>query len=156
MEYYPWPIMRLADLYLLYAEAINEAEGPGGPRRNELFAHIDFVRERAGLQGVQQSWDTYTDNKKYENQNGMREIIRQERMIELALEGQRFWDIRRWKTAMEEFDLVEGLRVYESDPEKYYQPAPLFKQTFSIRDYFWPIQDSYIENNPNLVQNIGW
>lgn len=157
INYYPWPIMRLADLYLLYAEAINEAEGPEGTHQNELFNYIDMIRARAGLEGVKKSWDTYTSNTKYQTQLGMRQIIHQERLIELALEGQRFWDIRRWKEAPDHYKRVlEGWKLNEGDPAKFYQKIPLIKQNFAIKDYFWPIQDSYIENNRNLVQNIGW
>jgi hypothetical protein len=154
---YPWPIMRLADLYLLYAEAINESEGPNGSNSGEMFKYIDLVREKAGLEGVKYSWDNYANTKKYENQSGMRQIIHRERMIELSLEGQRFWDLRRWKEAPDEFakDIV-GYALSESDPAKFYTRTILAKQPYPIKNYFWPIRTSYIENNPNLVQNIGW
>jgi hypothetical protein len=154
---YPWIILRLADLYLLYAEAINEVEGPDGPNSAELFKYIDSVRVKAGLKGVKYSWDNYADNKKYNNQEGMRAIIHRERLIELFFEGQRFWDLRRWKKAPAEYAKpVEGFKISASKPEEYYQRIFLAQQQFSIRDYFWPIQTSYIEQNPNLVQNIGW
>lgn len=157
INYYPWPILRLADLYLLYAEAINEVEGPNGPNSAEMFAYVDAVRERAGLKGVKYSWSTHTANPKYQTQIGMRQIIHQERLIELAMEGQRFWDIRRWKEAPDHYrNLIESWKISESEPGKFYQKVPLFKQTFGIKDYFWPIKNSYIENNRNLVQNIGW
>jgi hypothetical protein len=154
---YPWPVMRLGDLYLLYAEALNESEGPGGPNSGEIFKYIDLVREKAGLEGVKYSWDNYTNTKKYENQSGLRQIIHRERLIELSLEGQRFWDLRRWKEAPDEFakDIV-GYSLYEDDPAKFYQRVILAKQSYPVKNYFWPIRTSYIENNPNLVQNIGW
>ncbi len=162
---YAWPIMRLSDLYLLYAEAINEVEGPNGPNSAELFNHIDLVRERAGLKGVKESWDTYTNNAKYETKEGMREIIQRERLIELAFEGHRFWDIRRWKTAPAEYhrplqgwnmmvSVIDGTE--EEVNRMMYQPQLLLEQKFGIRDYFWPIRTGDIEINPNLVQNIGW
>jgi hypothetical protein len=154
---YSWPLIRLADLYLLYAEAINEVEGPNGANSAELFKYIDLVRKQAGLEGVKYSWDTYTDNKKYDNQDGMREIIRRERLIELSLEGQRFWDIRRWKTALTEYAKgIKGYIITEKDPAKFYQPVLLAEQKFAIKDYFWPIAISVIENNRNIVQNTGW
>jgi hypothetical protein len=154
---YPWPILRLADLYLLYAEAINEVEGPNGPNSANLFQYIDEVRKKGGLEGVKYSWNNYANNKKYENQTGMRQIIHRERLIELSLEGQRFWDLRRWKEAPEEYRKgIEGFKINEKDPEKFYRPQVLSQQEFSIKDYFWPIQTAVIEQNPNLVQNIGW
>lgn len=156
-EYYPWPIMRLADLYLLYSESINELEGPNGANSSELFTYIDLVRERAGLKGVKYSWDYFGSTKKYETQQGMREIIHRERLIELALEGQRYWDIRRWKTAPVYYQTpIEGWDVSQSSPELFYHPIILLNQKFFMKDYFWPIKESYIENNRNLVQNIGW
>jgi hypothetical protein len=157
MTFYPWPIIRLADLYLLYAEAINEAEGPNGANSSELFKYIDLVREAAGLEGVKYSWDNYTDSQKYNDQEGMRQIIRRERLIELSLEGQRFWDLRRWKKVTEEYAKgIKGYKINESDPAKFYQQVLLFDQKFAFRDYFWPIATSVIENNRNIVQNIGW
>jgi hypothetical protein len=157
---YLWPMIRLTDLYLLYAEAINEAEGPNGPNSVEMFANIDAVREKNGLKGVKYSWDNYaisTDANKYTTQSGMREIIQRERLIELSLEGHRFWDIRRWKTAPAEYAKnIKGLKVRSRNVREYYTVITLMEQNFSIRDYFWPIRLSYLEENPNLVQNTGW
>jgi len=162
---YPWPIMRLSDLYLLLAEAINEAEGPDGPNSAEMFDYINRVRARAGLKGVKESWDAYAISPKYKTPDGMQQIIRQERMIELSFEGQRFWDIRRWKTAPDLYRTpVEGwfmnvsnIDGTESETSRiFYTPQFLLQQTFGIRDYFWPIKSSDIDVNPNLVQNIGW
>ncbi len=155
---YPWPMIRLADLYLLYAEAINESEGTTGTHSSDLFFYIDAVRERAGLPGIKESWDYYSNAPgRYDSQAGMRQIIQRERLIELSFEGQRFWDLRRWKTAPAEYEKgIYGFKVTASRPAEYYQKILLSEQTFSLRDYFWPIQIALIEQNPNLVQNIGW
>lgn len=157
---YTWPIMRLADLYLLYAEAINESEGPNGANSSELFEYIDRIRTKAWLRGVKYSYDNYASSDvrtKYDNQTGMRAIIHRERLIELSLEGQRFWDLRRWKEAPAEYSKgIEGYKITESDPTLFYKRIILHDQVFSLKDYFWPIQISNIEQNPNLVQNIGW
>jgi hypothetical protein len=154
---YPWPLIRLSDLYLLYAEAINEVEGPDGPGSNEMFKYIDMVRARAGLKGVKESWDRYANSPKYNNQAGMRNIIQQERMIELAFEGHRFWDIRRWKTAYNIYQTpIVGWNTKENESELFYQPVPVYRQNFGSRDYFWPIRNSDITQNPKLKQNIGW
>lgn len=156
--YYPWPIIRLADLYLLYSEAINEAEGPNGPHSNDLFTYIDLVRERANIPNVKTAWDTFSNAPgKYTTQAGMREIIHRERLIELSFEGQRYWDLRRWKEAPAEYAKgIYGYKVTASKPSDYYQLIKLSNQTFGLKDYFWPIQTSLIEQNPNLVQNLGW
>ncbi|WP_298647303.1 RagB/SusD family nutrient uptake outer membrane protein [uncultured Proteiniphilum sp.] len=155
---YPWPMLRLADLYLLYAEAINESEGPNGAHSNEMFFYIDAVRSRAGLPGVKEAWDEYSNSPgRYNTQAGMRQIIQRERLIELSFEGQRFWDLRRWKTAPSEYEKgIYGFKVTASRPQDYYQKILLAEQNFALKDYFWPIQTGLIEQNPNLVQNIGW
>lgn len=151
---YPWPLIRLSDLYLLYAEALNEANGSTG----EILYYLNRVRHRAGLPSVEQSWSEHSINpNKYETQNGLREIIHQERLIELAFEGQRFWDLRRWKKAATELNKpIMGWNVGQSYPESYYVPTLIWNQRFQLRDYFWPIKDSYITQNRNLVQNLGW
>lgn len=155
---YPWPMLRLSDLYLLYAEAINESEGPNGAHSSDLFHYIDVVRTRAGLPGVKEAWDEYSNSPgRYNTQAGMRQIIQRERLIELSFEGQRFWDLRRWKAAPSEYEKgIYGFKVTAGKPEDYYQKILLAEQSFALKDYFWPIQTGLIEQNPNLIQNIGW
>src|SRR5690606_17806556 len=95
IESYPWPIIRLGDVYLLYAEALNETG-----KQAEALVYLNRIRERAGLGTVESSWTNFSDNPtKYQDQEGLREIIHQERMIEMAFEGSRYWDLKRWKTA---------------------------------------------------------
>ena len=156
--WFPWPVIRLTDLYLLYAEALNEAEGPNGAHRDELFRYLDAVRERAGIPDVKDSWDNYSNNPGYyDTQYGMRSIIHRERLIELTFESQRFWDIRRWKEAPAEYQKgIYGYTVTGSSPEDYYVRKLIASQTFGLKDYFWPIYNYYLERNPNLVQNLGW
>src|SRR3546814_8555994 len=102
-EDYPLPVIRLADLYLLYAEALNEAQGPG----SEALDYIDRVRTRAGVDGVAESWSAYSNNPtKYTNKEGLREIIHRERLIELAIEGHRHVCLRRWKETVEEVHMT--------------------------------------------------
>lgn len=151
---YPWPLMRLADLYLLYSECLNEVSGPGA----EVFEYLDKVRSRAGIPGVVDAWTNFSTNPaKVTTQNGVREIIQRERLNELAFEQQRFWDLRRWKLAITEMNkTVAGWNVYGSTTETYYRPTNLFQQRFGIKDYFWPIAQGERDVNTNLVQNIGW
>ncbi|SER66499.1 RagB/SusD family nutrient uptake outer membrane protein [Pedobacter rhizosphaerae] len=154
-EQYPWPIMRLSDLYLLYAEALNEASGPS----EAVYQYLNLVRERAGLQSVQSSWDTYSINPgKYRDQAGLRQIIHQERGIEMAFEGSRFWDLKRWKEASSTLNNgVYGWDIEQTDATGYYRPKLLFNQKFvAPRDYLWPIKENNTIVNPNLVQNPGW
>lgn len=156
--WYPYPLMRLADLYLLYAEAINEAEGPDGEHSADMYKYINAVRERAQIPDVKTSWDQYSTNPGfYSTQAGMREIIHQERLIELSFESQRFWDLRRWKTAPVEYAKgIYGYDIMQSDASEFYKKTLVYEQPFTTRDYFWPISISDLEHNPNLIQNIGW
>ncbi|WP_372772938.1 RagB/SusD family nutrient uptake outer membrane protein [Mangrovibacterium sp.] len=154
-EYYPFPIMRLADLYLLYAEALNEVGGP----TEEVFTYIDAVRERAGLAGVKESWLNYSVYpNKPETKEGLREIIHRERTIELALEGKRFWDIRRWKKIDELNEQPKGWNIQGQNTEDFYKVLSVAQSPvkFTVKDYLWPIKEENITVNNNLVQNYGW
>ena len=155
---YAYPMIRLTDLYLLYAEAINETEGPEGEHSELMFALVDSIRTRAGIPDVKTSWDEYSNSPRFYNSKvGMRDIIHAERLNELAFESQRFWDIRRWKEAPEHYQKnIYGFTVSGSTPEDYYVKTLLQEQNFGLKDYFWPIAKGDIEVNPNLVQNIGW
>ena len=154
-EFYPFPIMRLADLYLLYAEALNEYSGPN----KEVFHYLDLVRQRANLEGVEDSWRKYsTSPGKPSSQDGLREIIRNERAIELAFEGEYFWDLRRWKQIQKLNEQPMGWNVNADTPESFYTKttvSPVYVE-FSTRDYFWPIQEKELTVNTNLIQNFDW
>ncbi len=151
---YAWPVVRLADLYLYYAEALNEVNGPTA----EVYDYINRVRERAGLEGVLESWaahSRYPDKPK--SKSGLREIIHRERLIEMSFEGDRFWDLRRWKEAQKYLnDPIQGWDVEKFDPLEYYRVKPIYFQSFTVRDYLWPIPENEIVLNPNMVQNPGW
>ncbi|THU40517.1 RagB/SusD family nutrient uptake outer membrane protein [Niastella caeni] len=152
---YPWPEIRLADLYLLYAEALNETE----PASATAIAYLDKVRKRAGLKGVVESWTNYSTNPgKYSTQAGLREIIHRERLIELAFEGQRLWDLRRWKKSFDELNKdITGWNILGKTADTYYKERVIFSQRFlSPRDYFWPIGNYDIRRNPFLAENPGW
>src|SRR3546814_4953523 len=92
-ETFPFPDMRLADLYLFYAEALNESKAAPDA---EVYKYIELVRERAGLEGVFESWQQYSNEpSKPMTKNGMSQIIKQERKIKLACEGPNYWNINR-------------------------------------------------------------
>ena len=154
---YAWPMIRLSELYLNYAEAINESAGPN----QEAYDALNAVRERAGISNVEDAWGnasiTATLNK-HTTQDGFREIIRQERLIELSFEGNRYNDIRRWKQAEQYFNSpVFGWSVDETSVSGYYNITQVGTRSFnSPRDYFHPISINEITINPNLTQNLGW
>jgi hypothetical protein len=153
-EAYSYPLIRLSDLYLLYAEALNESEAPFA----DIYPWIDQVRERAGLQGVVESWAQSTRPNKPTERQGLRDIIKRERLIELCFEGQRFWDLRRWMDAHVYFSQpVQGWSYRQDAPETYYVLQNIWtKRLFLMREYLWPLKTSTVIVNSNLVQNPGW
>lgn len=152
---YDWPLFRLADLYLLYAEALNEALG--APNQ-EVYKYVDMIRQRAGLKGVIEAWNEYSIfPQKPLTKEGMREIIHRERNIELVFEGQRFWDVRRWKKALDYFNQpVQGWNIDGAVAADFYQPLTYPHHQYTLRDVLWPIRELDISTNKNLLQNPGW
>ena len=149
------PIIRLADLYLLYAEALNEIKSQPD---DEIYLWVDAVREHAGLNKVVDSWRFSSDPGKPARKDGMREIIKRERLIELSFEGQRTYDLRRWCDAEKYFnEPVRGWDYQGGKLEEYYQTRVYFNnRKFTYKDYLWPLRASTITVNSNLVQNPGW
>ncbi|MCL3780771.1 RagB/SusD family nutrient uptake outer membrane protein [Prolixibacteraceae bacterium JC049] len=155
-EPYAFPVIRLADILLMYAEALNECRNEG-ESADETIAILDQVRERSGILGVREAWGNHTNISDYDTQSNLRNIIRQERMNELAFEGARYWDIRRWKTAINFMNKpVQGWNVMEDERDEYYKVITRLRPTFSFRNYLMPIPESTLLRNPNLVQNPGW
>lgn len=154
---YPWPILRLSDLYLLYAEALNEASDSGA-NRIDAMRWLDMVRDRAGLKGVAESWTAHSTNpNKFNSQSGLRDIIQQERLIELCFEGHRFWDLRRWKKVEDYYKIpFLGWDISQSSASGFYRQTRLVEQKFAVKDYLWPIENGEITTNRNIIQNIGW
>ena len=149
-----FPIMRLSDLYLLYAEALNEYNDQPTP---EVYKYIDIIRAKAGLEGVKESWTEYSKNTtKPDTKEGMRSIIQQERLIELAFEGKRFWDLRRWKLAY--FYYNQPVKAWNTNgkTDDFYIPKILYNYTFGTKNYLWPIKESTLRSDINLVQNPYW
>ncbi|RYY62762.1 MAG: RagB/SusD family nutrient uptake outer membrane protein [Chitinophagaceae bacterium] len=151
---YPWTFIRLSGLWLLYAECLNEVNGPTG----EVYSWIDRVREKAGLAGVQDAWSQYSRNPaKATTKDGLRQIIHQERRIELAFEGQAGWDLRRWKELQNVLAKpFQGWSVFNRTVSGYYQLGTVYQPSFSLRDYLFPIQEYDLIANPNLVQTPYW
>lgn len=152
---YPWPQIRLADIYLMYAEALNESEGPVA----DVHEYVNRVRLRAEIPAIRDAWQNFSTNPaKFESKDGMREIIHQERSIELAFEGNRFWDIMRWKKAAETFNQpITGWSVFQATTNDYYKVRTIYSQNFvAPRDYLWPLRAYDLTVNTELVQNPGW
>lgn len=148
--YRPSIYLRLGEFYLNYAEALNEAK-PGDP---DILKYLNRIRERAGIP----VYGTAPEQLPVPiNQNAMREAIRKERRVELALEANlRYNDIRRWKIAEELFKTpIYGMNRNASD-NNFYKRTVYMTRSFEKKNYLWPIYQDYMDNNPNLVQNKFW
>jgi hypothetical protein len=154
---YTYPVIRLTDLYLLYAEALNESKAVPD---SEVYQWIDLVRLRAGIPGVLEAYKKAVSSQKNKpaTKSGMREIIKRERLIELSFESQRFYDLIRWKDAYQHWnEPVQGWNINGRTVDTYYQVTTYFAQrVFNQRDYFWPLKLGSLQVNRNLVQNPGW
>jgi len=151
-EQYPWPKIRLAELYLNYAEALIEY--------GEDFAtakeYIDRVRERAGIPSIDEAWAVVGGA---DDQETLRRIVRQERSVEFYLENHRFWDLRRWMIAEEHLDSQPyGMNIHGvTDNEFFRVTEVVFPRRFnSPAHYLMPIPIQEINTNPSLVQNPGY
>lgn len=149
------PMIRLAGLYLLYAECLNEAQAAP---TEEVYDYIDRVRARAGLQGVREAWEAYSRMPNRPNEKeGLRQIIRRERRIELCFEGQSGWDLRRWKELQDVLSRpLQGWSVNSENPAEYYRPTTVITPVFGLRDYLWPFSNTDVVVNENLTQNPYW
>ncbi|RZF59300.1 RagB/SusD family nutrient uptake outer membrane protein [Sphingobacterium corticibacterium] len=143
------PRIRYTEIYLLYAEAANEAWGPTGDGGNGFSAYdvIKAIRRRAGV-GTSNG-DQYLEECKNDPVK-MRELIRNERRLELCFEGFRFWDLRRWKLDLNE--TARGIDVNGSS----YTPVQVESRTFQDFMNYGPIPYSEILKFSNLQQNKGW
>jgi hypothetical protein len=153
---YSWPIIRLADLHLMLAEARNEYEGPS----QKVYDQLNIIRKRAGLKNIE---TVYSDASiainldKHKSQEGLREIIKRERLIELSFEGHRYWDILRWKDADKYFKTpIKGFSATKEDLS-FYEVKFLQERTWETpKNYLFPLSINELRLNPNLTQNPGW
>ncbi len=156
----PMPLIRLSQLYLMSSEAWNEyLDNPSDER---VLEGINLVRTRAGIPTVEEAWTDYSLNPSFPTtQAGMRQIIHREMAIELAFEGQRFWDLRRWMETSELNDPLYGWNVVAEDAEGFYNnfQGPIVVWSLrgfqAPRDYFWPIGSKELMTS-GVVQNPGW
>jgi len=122
-------IIRYADVLLMYAEAKNEASGPDA----SVYAAINAVRDRVNMPPVPNGL----------TKDQMRERIRHERRVELALEGSRYVDIKRWRIAE---DIIPQI-VDPGGAKRKFDPG---------KHYLLPFPQNEMDTNPNLEQNPGY
>ncbi len=146
------------ELYLNFAEAANEAYGPNDAtlgfsaadvmRRIRLRAGIDSDPATAGYQ------DAYLDSQAAAGKDAFREFIRNERRIELAFEGFRFWDIRRWNLPLNH--TVRGVKITNNGGNLTYEYRDIENHTFQDYMRYIPVPYSQTLIMNNLDQNAGW
>lgn len=161
-EHTSFPVIRLADMYLLLAEALNEVGGPSqtDSQGSTCATYLDMIRARSGMKGVIESYQNHAKSEfknKPASQEGMRDIIRRERINELAFEGSFYYDVRRWLMG-ENFlsQPTKGWNYNGTNEIEFYTPIILAQPKFTMRDYLMPIRTSTLLQNKNLVQNPGW
>ncbi|MDL2257115.1 RagB/SusD family nutrient uptake outer membrane protein [Bacteroidales bacterium OttesenSCG-928-I14] len=150
------PLMRYAEVLLNYAEAANEFYGPNhSDTYTSIYDVLKAIRSRAGIVAGD---DGMYGLKANMNQDEMREAIRLERRIELAFEGHRFFDVRRWKIAeTTENKMMHGLEItLNEDGTKTAREFNVRQHIFRPAMYFWPIPYEETSKSLDLKQNPGY
>ena len=138
--------MRLADVYLMYAEATNEVSGP----QADAIEAVNKVRRRGNLPALAAS--------KIASYQAFFDAIEQERIVELIGEGQRGFDLRRWRAIERVWGPPGSPGVWRIDTwganqQRYYQNTT--ERTYP-QNYIFRIPPGERDRNPNLTQNIPW
>ncbi len=146
-----WIILRYTEVLLNFAEAENEYNGA----TDEVYQVLKDLRQRAG---IAPGADGMYGLKEGMTPGQMREVIRNERRIELAFEEHRFWDIRRWKIAQQVYGQpLHGMSIVKDGPAFSYNKVEVFKPVFlAPKMYFYPIPYDEVVKNDNMRQNPGW
>ncbi len=143
-----WVIFRYAGILLNYAEAMNEAYGAEESHSYTYTAleALNLIRARAGQPEIATASDSE-----------LRELIRNERRVELAFENQRFWDIRRWGVGDSTNDIT-GVKITKASDSnaKSYALKSVETRKWADKMYLYPIPVNETYMNPNLTQNTGW
>ena len=164
-QYHIYPRIRYTEIFLAYAEAANDAWGPMGtiPGGVDCSAYdvIKAIRERAGL-GTNEIGLPLPEGDAYleecaKDQSKMRDLIRNERRIELCFENKRFWDLRRWQMPLNE--PIKGMLITRNEEtlELTYTIEEVEKREYdSSYQWYGPIPKSETLKWSNLKQNKGW
>lgn len=143
-----FPLIRYADVLLMYAEAANEIGETG-----IAMAQMRAIRQRAGI----------TEENNYglpaaPGQAELRTLIKNERMVELAFENSRMFDIKRWKSGETLLNkAMTGMRITKTGNNyTYTRIAMPIARIFTSKSYLWPIPQRDVNNNPDFVKNPGW
>jgi hypothetical protein len=139
-----WIVFRLGEFYLDYAEAVFNATGSANDATYGMTANqaINVLRNRADIQMPEFTEDGAAWVKRYER----------ERLVELAFENHRFWDVRRWQKGAQYFKSIQVANINSS----LVLTRSTVNRQWDDKFNFYPIPQSEIKKNPNLTQNTGW
>ena len=139
-----WIVFRLAEFYLDYAEAVFNATGSANDNTYGMTANeaINVLRNRADIQ-----MPAFT-----EDGNEWVERYERERLVELAFENHRFWDVRRWKKGAQYFKTIQTATI---SSDLVLTRSTVTRQ-WDDKMNFYPIPQSELIKNSNLTQNPGW
>lgn len=162
-------LLRLADMYLGYAETLSACG-----QYSEAMKYVNSVRARAGVPGYGNDGGTDSNGLNYitypANRDDVDKRIRRERLIELCYEWNRYFDVRRWKVADMsvgddwiypayhkggEGGDIHGMNTTKDAPA-FFEKVVTETRVFATRHYLFPIPDQDIRRNPKMVQNYGW
>lgn len=144
-SYHNWIYFRLAEIYLNYAEALNETlDKPS----KEVYDAVNIIRSRSGMPDLP---DNLTKDE-------MRKRIKNERAIELSFEEHRWWDVRRWKDGVKNFNgpMYEMEILKQDDGSFVYNKVAFETRIFSEKMNLYPIPKAEMDKNPLYEQNEGW
>ncbi len=145
-----WVVFRLGEFYLNYAEAAFRYFGSADTKDGELTLSareaVNKVRARAdvGMPAFPTGMSTADFWRRYKN----------ERMVELAFEGHRFWDVRRWKEGG--FTSIKRMSITKNSDGTFSYTTSVKQLTWDDKMYLYPIPETEMRKNTNLKQNTGW
>lgn len=154
-KFHSWIIFRLGEFYLNYAEAMFRYTGdveqalPGDKSPLTARQAINVIRQRTGVKMPELKAEDVNDPKVFWKR------YKNERMVELAFEGHRFWDVRRWKEG-ETFKEVTLMKITQNNNGTYNYSREKSIRSWDDKMYFFPIPQTELMCNTNLAQNPGW
>jgi len=154
---YAVAVFRLAELFLNYSEAALEYYANTGvdpSTKSEVFQYWDLIRDRVQLPKVR---DAYNNVGIPLTVAKLRTLIQRERMVELAFEGHRYFDNRRWMIAEQEGGAKHGFDIHKNENAGFWNENYVFEtRAWHPRMYFLPIAQTEIDKNHQLTNNYGW
>ncbi len=146
LMYRNWILIRYAEILLNYAEAVLEINGPS----KEVFNALQQLRDRVGMTAL------LSERADLQTKEALRNFIRKERTVELAMEGHRAWDVRRWNVAEQALARpVYGVTISKSGDEFTYTRVVAQRRVFETKMYLYPIPEEEIWKT-GMKNNPGW